>query len=370
MATTIQIRRDTAANWTSQVLFDGEIGYETDTGNFKVGDGVTAWSALAYQFPYSTGLKTSALSATLSVDNANDRVGIGTSTPAQTLDVVGTAAVSGNTTVGGTLGVTGATTLSDTLGVTGATTLSDTLGVTGLTTLAGDLAVNGGDITTTTTGTARLFNSNATVVQIGQSAQVSIGATTGTTTIRNAATIAGDLAVNGGDITTTITGTATLFNSNATTLNVGSAATTVTIGAITGTTTIRNDLAVAGGDITLQGTGRIQGVDTVSSGNDAANKNYVDKNLTQNATDPPIGTIVIASVTTVFNGGTQTAGQSPAAIGNAISIYTGGPNNVNRYSTGNVTGSTAVSGTWRVVCYMDDDGGGHDHAWVMVIRTA
>jgi len=36
------------------------------------------------------------------------------------------------------------------------------------------------------------------------------------------------------------------------------------------------DITVSGGDITLGGTGRIQGVDTVSSGTDAANKTYVD----------------------------------------------------------------------------------------------
>ena len=36
------------------------------------------------------------------------------------------------------------------------------------------------------------------------------------------------------------------------------------------------DLTVSGGDITLGGTGRIQGVDTVTAGTDAANKNYVD----------------------------------------------------------------------------------------------
>jgi hypothetical protein len=36
------------------------------------------------------------------------------------------------------------------------------------------------------------------------------------------------------------------------------------------------DLTVSGGDITLGGTGRIQGVDTVSAGTDAANKTYVD----------------------------------------------------------------------------------------------
>ena len=60
------------------------------------------------------------------------------------------------------------------------------------------------------------------------------------------ATLSGDLAVNGGDITTTVTGTATLFNTNATTLNIGGAATAVSIGAGTGTTTVNNDLTVTG----------------------------------------------------------------------------------------------------------------------------
>ncbi len=36
------------------------------------------------------------------------------------------------------------------------------------------------------------------------------------------------------------------------------------------------DITVSGGDITLGGTGRIQGIDTVSAGTDATNKSYVD----------------------------------------------------------------------------------------------
>ena len=42
---------------------------------------------------------------------------------------------------------------------------------------------------------------------------------------------------------------------------------------------ISGDLTVSGGDIILGGTGRIQGVDTVSAGTDAANKNYVDNSV-------------------------------------------------------------------------------------------
>ena len=46
----IQLRRDTAANWTSAdtTLAAGEIGIETDTDQFKIGDGATAWTSLGY----------------------------------------------------------------------------------------------------------------------------------------------------------------------------------------------------------------------------------------------------------------------------------------------------------------------------------
>lgn len=46
----IQLRRDTAANWTSAnpILAAGELGIETDTDQFKLGNGTAAWSALSY----------------------------------------------------------------------------------------------------------------------------------------------------------------------------------------------------------------------------------------------------------------------------------------------------------------------------------
>jgi hypothetical protein len=59
----IQMRRDTAANWTSvnPTLAAGEWGMETDTFNVKIGDGSTAWATLPYErtpflgVPGSTG---------------------------------------------------------------------------------------------------------------------------------------------------------------------------------------------------------------------------------------------------------------------------------------------------------------------------
>lgn len=50
MAVQIQLRRDTAANWTAAnpTLAQGEVGLETDTGRYKIGDGSTSWNSLAY----------------------------------------------------------------------------------------------------------------------------------------------------------------------------------------------------------------------------------------------------------------------------------------------------------------------------------
>ena len=46
----VQVRKDTASNWTSAdpTLAVGEFGFETDTVKLKIGNGSTAWTSLAY----------------------------------------------------------------------------------------------------------------------------------------------------------------------------------------------------------------------------------------------------------------------------------------------------------------------------------
>lgn len=53
MSVQIQVRRDTAANWTTEdpTLAAGEFGWETDTNKLKIGDGSTAWTSLDYFEP-------------------------------------------------------------------------------------------------------------------------------------------------------------------------------------------------------------------------------------------------------------------------------------------------------------------------------
>ena len=101
-------------------------------------------------------------------------------------------------------------------------------------TLPGDLAVNGGDITTTSV-TGNLFNATATTVNIGNGAdvEVNIGSPTfGSKVQIKPATIVG------------IGATQAVFNTVATTVNAFGAASTLNVGANTGTMTIGNPTVV------------------------------------------------------------------------------------------------------------------------------
>jgi hypothetical protein len=126
------------------------------------------------------------------------------------------------------------------------------LEVTGSIGASANVAVNGGGITTTNT-IFTVANTTATTVNIGGAANVNIGSTTGNTVIRSANTVlTGDLFVNGGDILST-QATLNIANTTATTLSVGGAATTLLLGATTGTATIRNASTVIVGDLTVSG---------------------------------------------------------------------------------------------------------------------
>lgn len=99
MADKIQIRRDTAANWTSAnpTLAQGELGLETDTGKLKAGTGSTAWTSLGY---YSLGILSSGitltnanLTGTTSIEEVIEKVTTATSTTGTINFDAGTSAV-------------------------------------------------------------------------------------------------------------------------------------------------------------------------------------------------------------------------------------------------------------------------------------
>lgn len=94
---------------------------------------------------------------------------------------------------------------------------------------------------TTPSASFDLINTTATTVNLaGASTAITIGASTGTMTLRNPTIVSS-------------TSTVTLFNTVATTMNFAGAATTLSLGASTGTTTINNDLVVSG-SMTVNGT--------------------------------------------------------------------------------------------------------------------
>ena len=72
-----------------------------------------------------------------------------------------------------------------------------------------------------------------------------------------------------------------------------------------GDVTIGKDLTITGGDIILSGTGRIQGIDTVTSATDAASKGYVDA---------AVGGIPVGDITAVTAGSGMTGGGTTGAV--------------------------------------------------------
>ena len=225
----------------------------------------------------------------LFVDSVNNRVGVNVLSPNFELDIAGDAYISGDLTVAGndiksssavaiTLSGANVEVVGD-LTVTG-NDIKSSGGTTAITLsgadveVVGDLAVTGGDLTTTAS-TFNLINANASTVNFAQAGTaISIGATTGTTTIRNANTVVtGDLAVNGGDLTSS----ASTFNllDTPTTLYIGNNATLITLGDPfdAGVVNVQYDLQVDN-DATIYGD-----ITQVSPTVSALNKNIVTTSI-------------------------------------------------------------------------------------------
>ncbi|NBU69992.1 MAG: hypothetical protein EBS53_00860 [Bacteroidetes bacterium] len=187
---------------------------------------------------------------TLNLGGAATTISLGNTTSlGQTLNV-GTASTGASTYNIGTGSTAASTTKTLNLGTGGAA--SSTTNVNIGSSNGGTTTINSGTLVGAS-ATQSLFNTTATTLNLGGAAtSLNFGAATGTLTIANptiTGTNATTLNLNGASpsILTSSTGTASVFNTNALTGNLFGAATSISIGAATGTTTINHGLTVAGG---------------------------------------------------------------------------------------------------------------------------
>ena len=209
MSVRIQMRRGTTSEWNSAdpILNEGEIGYNSTLASFKIGDGESLWSELDYYQAAAT-ITPSEIGAIASTEkNAADGVaGLDANKNVITaLSVVfeGATANDFETLLTVTEPASDITlslpNVTDTL--IGRTTI-DTLTNKTLTTPS-----IGTSITTASTS-FDLLNTTATTINFaGASTVLSVGSTSGTTTVNNNLTVTGNLTVNG---TTTTIDTQTL----------------------------------------------------------------------------------------------------------------------------------------------------------------
>ena len=228
-----------------------------------------------------------------------------------------------------TVNFAGAATTLEIGAATGTTNINNNLDVDG------NINMDGGSITTTA-ATVNIANANSTTVNFaGAATTLEIGAATGTTNINNNLDVDGNINLDGGNFTTTAA-TVNLANANTTTLNIGGAATTLELGAATGTTNINNNLDVDG-NINLDGGNFTTTAATVN----IANANTTTINFGGAATTMNLGN---ASGNVIVAGDLQVSGnQLLSSTGNAAITM----NNTDVTVHGNLTvqGATTTIGS-------------------------
>ncbi len=123
MAVRVQFRRDTATAWstTNPILTQGEVGYEYDTGKFKVGNGTQGWNSLAYSSgPTGPTGPANTLSIGTVTNGATAASTITGTAPTQTLNLTLPNGATGATGATGPTGAPGGTTFTITNSGSGA----------------------------------------------------------------------------------------------------------------------------------------------------------------------------------------------------------------------------------------------------------
>ena len=177
----------------------------------------------------NTGVTSIVAGTNITVSAATGAVTVNATDTNTTYNIDATA-----TTGGANLNLNGSDSTTDSVAFKGSG--STTVTRTDANTITISSSAGSGDVVGPSSATAQAVAIyNGTTGKLIKNSTVTIADTTGNIVTN------GDIAVNGGDITTSST-TGTVFNTTATTVNIGGAATTVAIGASTGTTNINNNL--------------------------------------------------------------------------------------------------------------------------------
>jgi hypothetical protein len=221
-------------------------------------------------------------------------------TPVSVISGVGDEFYLANTTVNAVY-IGGAAEVIELGSTLGTTSINHDLSVDGQTTLEQDLLVKGTEITTNR-ATFDLINDTASTVNFAGAATIlNIGAATGTTTVNNSLAVVGDISVQGGDLVTNQT-VFNLVDTTAQTVNFARGATSVNIGAASGTTTVNNALRVEG-ILTVDDHILPAANETYDLGSPTAR--FRDLYLSGNTIDLNGGTISFDGLSFRFQGGTN-----------------------------------------------------------------
>jgi hypothetical protein len=313
MATRMQQRKGTAAQWTAAdpILNAGEIGWESDTNKFKIGDGTNHWADLDYFADInSTANPAFGSSITFEGATANDFetvLQITDPTADRTItfpDATGTVALAANVAALSGAAFTGA--------ITG-TSLS----------LSGDLTVQG---TTTTIDSSTILLKNSLVFE-GATAdsyettiQITDPTADQTITLQNASGViplrdTTDTFTNKSiSLTTnTITGTKAEFNSAMSDADFATLAGTETLTNKTLTSPVVSGLTLSDGSFVMEGATADDYELTISAGNPTADRTVTFQDVS--------GTVALTADFTgyVTETGTQTLSNKSISLGsNAV----------------------------------------------------
>jgi hypothetical protein len=350
-----------AVSGFEQLYTTSSVSFNPSNGNLTVG-GVLS----------SNSLQTGAVTATGNLSAANiSTTGTLNVTGISTLGIVtATSLTTNDLNINGDVAIlsTSSSTSTNTgaLTVVGGTGIGENLYVGGDVVVTGDVAVNGGDITSSA-ATFNLVNANATTVNFaGAATTLTIGQTSGFTDIRNqtrvtattesnatnsgALVVSGgagiggnayvggsivatsDVAVNGGDLTTTAE-IFNLVNANATTVNFAGASTATIISAATGYTAIRNQTTITS---TVNATSAVTGALQVRGGVGVSGALWVEQNLRV------VGNSTLGNVSAALTTATNLTVNGQALVTNVLTITESQNSNATTNGAVRVSGGVGV----------------------------